>query len=85
MAGGLALVAPWAAVADPPEAAGHEKRPVLIVRTLTRRVIITHVAQPAGVQYVYVNGPSSSSSGSSSGGSSGGSGAPPPTTSTGGS
>ena len=90
VAGGLALIAPWAAVADAPEAsAGSEKRPVLIVRKVTRRVVITYPAQPAGVQYVYVNGPSSgsgsssSSSSSSSSGSSGG--APPPTTTTGGS
>jgi len=84
VAGGLALVAPWAAVADAPEAAtGHDERPVLIVRKVTRRVVITHPAQPAGVRYVYVNGPSSSSSRSGSSGSAGG--APPPTTSTGGS
>jgi hypothetical protein len=86
VAGGLALVAPWTAVADRPEAAGNERRPVLIVRKVTRRVVITHPTQPAGVQYVYVNGPSPSSSGSSSGGSSSGSGgAPLPTSSTGGS
>jgi hypothetical protein len=86
VAGSLALVAPWAAVVDPPEAAGSEERPVLIVRKVTRRVVITHPAQPAGVQYVYVNDPSSSSIGSSSAGSSSGSGGTPaPTTSTGGS
>ena len=92
VAGGLALVTPWAAVAEAPDAsAGHEKRPVLIVRKVTRRVVVAHPAEPAGVQYVYVNGPSSSgggsstsSSSSSSSGNSGG-GAPPPTTSTGGS
>ena len=85
VAGGLALMAPWAAVADAPEAsAGGEGRPVLVVRKITRRVIVTHPAQPAGVQYVYVNGGSSGSSSSSTSSSSGG-GAPAPTTSTGGS
>jgi uncharacterized membrane protein YgcG len=98
VAGGLALVTPWAAVDAPVASASHERRPVLVLRKVTRRVIVTHPAQPAGVRYVYVNGPSSSGSGSGgsgsggsgSGGSSGGSsagsgGSSPPTTSTGGS
>ena len=83
VAGSLALVAPWAAITgSPPPAAAGGERPVTVIRRITRRIIITHPAQPAGVRYVYVT-PSGSSSTSSSG--SGSSSAPPPATSTGGS
>ena len=89
VAGGLALVAPWAAIAEPPqEARARGDRPVVVVRKITRRVIVTHPAEPAGVRYVYVNGPSSGGSSSGSvvaAGGSGSGGAPPPATSTGGS
>lgn len=88
VAGGIALVAPWSTIADAPTAAAtKEPRPVLVVRKVTRRVIVTHPAQPAGVQYVYAASPSGSSSSSSSSTSSTSSngGGAPPTTSTGGS
>jgi len=83
VAGGLALVAPWAVISGspPPAAAADGKRPVTVIRRITRRVIITQPAQPADVRYVYASSPSGSSSSSSSSSSS----APPPTTSTGGS
>jgi len=82
VAGGLALLVPWAVVAEAQQAsATKDKRPVVVVRRITRRVIITQPAKPSGVQYVYTSAPSSSSSSSSS---SSGGGAPAPT-STGGS
>lgn len=102
IAGGLAFFAPWAALGASPKpatdaAAAKTERPVLIVRKITRLVVIRDRPTPAPVQYVVV-GPSSSSGSSSSGsagtvaaGSSGGSSGggsnttPPPTTTTGGS
>jgi len=74
-------VAPWAAVVgSTPEASASGERPVVVVRRITKRVIITQPAQSAGVRYVYASQPSGSSSSSSSSG-----GAPAPTTTTSGS
>ncbi len=98
LAGGLAFFAPWAALGASPKpaadvAAGKAERPVVIVRKITRRVVIQSRPASAPVQYVTV--PSSSSGSTPSGsagavaagsnGSSGGSSNPPPTTTTGGS
>ena len=105
IAGGLAFFAPWVALGASPKpatgaAAATSDRPVVIVKRITRRVVIRDRPTPAPVQYVVV-APSSSSGSSSSGsagtvaagsnGSSNGSNgggsnnAPPPTTTTGGS
>jgi uncharacterized membrane protein YgcG len=72
IAGALAFVAPWAAIAanpDPTVAAGDggQERPVKIIHRITRRVIIRDPVENAGVRYVYVGGGSSSSSSSSGG------------------
>jgi hypothetical protein len=84
VAGGLAFTAPWAALAGAPKPASAaapagERRPVLVVRTITRRVIVTHPRSDAPVRYVPAPPDGSSS---------GGAAAPPPqppATSTGGS
>ncbi|HET7236754.1 MAG TPA: hypothetical protein VFK59_10030 [Actinomycetota bacterium] len=60
VAGGLALVAPWAAIAASPTSTGDGERPTVVVRRVTRRVIVTHPTQPAGVRSVAVGGGSSS-------------------------
>jgi uncharacterized membrane protein YgcG len=98
LAGGMAFLAPLAVLGASPKppadaAAGTGDRPVLIVRKITRRVIVRDRPSPAPVRYVVA--PSSSSSSSSGGtvaagssnGSSGGGGSSttPPTTTTGGS
>lgn len=105
VAGGLAFFAPWVALGASPKpapdaAAAKPERPVLVVRRITRLVVIRDRPTPAPVRYVVA--PSSSSGASSSGsagtvaagssnGSSGGSNGggsnntPPPTTTTGGS
>ncbi len=100
LAGGLAFFAPWAALGASPKpatnvAAGKAERPVVIVKKITRRVVITDRPASAPVQYVTVPSSPSGSSSSGSGtvaagsnGSSNGGGSttnPPPTTSTGGS
>ena len=104
LAGGLAFFAPWAALGASPKpaadiAAGKAERPVVIVKKITRRVVIKDRPAPAPVQYVTVPSSSSASSssgstgtvaagsnGSSNGSSGGGSNnTPPPTTTTGGS
>jgi hypothetical protein len=78
IAGALAFLAPAAvfgAVPKPPQdAAAASVRPNLVIRKITRRVVITHPAGPAPVRYV-----SGGSSGSTSVSSSA------PATSTGGS
>jgi hypothetical protein len=87
IAGGLAFVAPWAALAGAPKpvaaaaSAGDDRRPAIVVRTITRRVIVTHPRSDAPVRFV-----AAPSNGSSSGAAA----APvpppaPPATSTGGS
>ena len=98
VAGGAAFAAPFAALTVSPKPAtadpgsGRDARRVIVVRKITRRVVVQQPAEPAGVRYVYVGGgsPSSSSSSSSSNSSSSSGGtavaAPPPaSTSTGGS
>lgn len=93
IAGGLAFLAPWAALGASPRPAvvaaqGSGGRSVILIRELTRRVVIQHPATQAPVQVVYAGSGSSASSSASSGSSGGGSvqAAPPaPTTSTGGS
>jgi hypothetical protein len=87
IAGGLAFAAPFTALASSPkpvttQRANGSKAPVTIVRRITKRVVITHPAAQAPVQYVAPSGSSSSSSSSSSGGTIA---APAPTTSTSGS
>jgi hypothetical protein len=82
VAGGLAFVAPWAALAGAPKpasaaATAGERWPAVVVRTITRRVIVTHPRSDAPVRYV-----AAPPNGSSSGGAAA---PPPPATSTGGS
>lgn len=77
VAGGLAFFSPWIELGLSPKAAAQASpttsaRPVIIVRKITRRVIVQNAAKPVPVQYV------SSSSG-------GGSYTAPPVTSTSGS
>lgn len=87
IAGGLAFFAPWAALGGSPKppatpaAAG--ERPVLIVRTITRRVIIQDRPTQAPVRYVYA--PSTGTTSSAPSGNTAPPPPPPPTTSTGGS
>lgn len=73
IAGTLAFVAPWAAIAANPkpataDAGEPEHRPLVIVRRITRRVVVRDRVEDAGVRYVYVGGGSSSSSSSGSAG-----------------
>ena len=90
IAGGVAFVAPFTALASSPKpasmqrATGGSKPQVTVVRRITKRIVITHPAAQAPVQYVAPSGSGYSSSSSSS---SGGTIAapPPPTTSTSGS
>jgi hypothetical protein len=84
VAGGLAFAAPWAALASAPKPAAAavpagERRPAVVVRTITRRVIVTHPRSDAPVRYV-----AAPPDGSSSGGAAAPP-PPPPATSTGGS
>ncbi len=67
-------------------AAGQAPRPrrVIVVRTITRRVIVERPSRPSGVRYVYTGGGSVGSS-SSGGGSSRPASAPAPAGTTGGS
>lgn len=73
IAGALAFVAPWAAIAANPRPAtaddeGRNERPVKIIRRVTRRIVIRDPVEDAGVRYVYVPGAASSSSSVSSSG-----------------
>jgi hypothetical protein len=83
IAGGLAFAVPWAALGAAPKppsvqaSAADSQRPVVIVRKITRRVIVSHPSVPAPVRYVTAP---SSSNGSGSGTSAA---PPPPATSTG--
>jgi len=93
IAGALAFLAPWAAFGASPKPAtavaesAPKPRRVIIVRKITRRVVVQDQPANQPVQYVYVGGGSSGSSSSS--GSSGGGAvaapAPAPTTTTSGS
>ncbi|MGZ8600659.1 MAG: hypothetical protein ACXWXQ_02740 [Actinomycetota bacterium] len=96
LAGGLAFFAPLAALGASPTPAtdtaqGERERPVLVIRTITRRVIVREQPAQAPVQYVYA--PSSSGPGTVAATSPGGTdpapapapAPPPPTTTTGGS
>ncbi len=76
VAGGLAFFAPWAALGASPKpateaAAAKTERPALIVKKITRRVVIRDRPAPAPVQYVVVGSSSSSGSSSSASSSSG--------------
>jgi len=92
VAGGLAFLSPFAgltmsprpATADPSSAAKEQR--LIIVRRITRRVIVRPAPERQPVRYVYVGGGSpGSSAASSSGGGGSAVAAPAPTTSTGGS
>lgn len=100
VAGAAAFLAPLSALGASPkpaeDAAAAGNRPVVIVRKITRRVVVRERPSPAPVRYV-VAGPTSSSASSpsaaagsavaagSSNGAGGGSSTTPPTTTTGGS
>lgn len=64
-AGGLAFLAPWAALGASPQPASARaagERPVILIRKITRRVVVQHPsANQAPVRYVYANGGSASS------------------------
>jgi hypothetical protein len=74
IAGGLAFLAPWAALGLSPKPAaaeasgGRAQRPVVIVRKITRRVIVKDQPAQQPVQYVYVGGGSAPSGGSTGSG-----------------
>ncbi len=91
-AGGLAFASPFAALTISPRPAAAEvtERPrrVIVVRKITRRVIVHAAPETPAVRYVYVDGGSSGSTGSSTGPSASGGtavAAPSAPTSTGGS
>jgi len=91
-AGALAFLAPWAAfgVSPKPATASAEGAPkprrVIVVRKITRRVVVQDQPTNQPVQYVYIGGGASGSSSSSSGGGGPVSAPPPaPTTTTSGS
>ncbi len=83
VAGGAAFAAPFASLTVSPKPATAEvsasRRPVVIVKRITRRVIVRTAPEAPQVRYVYVGGGSSSGGGSSGGGSAPLA-APPPTT-----
>jgi hypothetical protein len=89
IAGGLAFFAPWAALGaspkPPPDAAAAGERPVLIVRTITRRVVIQDRPTQAPVRYVYAPSNGSTTSAPSANTAPAPPPPPPPTTNTGGS
>jgi len=70
VAGGLAFASPFAALtaAPRPATAGDGARPrrVIIVRKITRRIVVHPAPEPLPVRYVYVGGGSSSASSTSS-------------------
>ncbi len=88
--GGAAFAAPFASLSVSPkpavaQAEGQGRR-VIIVKKITRRVIVRAAPETPQVRYVYVGGGSSSSASSGgSGGPSAPAAAPPPATTTGGS
>lgn len=67
IAGAVAFLSPWAALSLSPKpavsAARTADRPVMVVRKITRRIVITDAPRPAPVQYVVAGGGSSSSGG----------------------
>ena len=81
VAGGLAFFAPWAGLGVSPKPAvsaadGRDERPVIVIRRITRQVVVRHRASAAPVQYVSTTGSSGATVNA----------APPaPTTNTGGS
>jgi hypothetical protein len=88
IAGALAFLAPWAAFGVSPKPAtavaesASKPRHVIIVRRITRRVVVQDQPATQPVQYVYVGGGSSGSSSSSGSSGSGPVAAPPPPTTT---
>jgi len=89
MAGGAVFASPWVALGLSPRpvepAKPAQPGQVVIVRKITRRVIVREAPKKRPVHYVYAGGSSSSGSSGGSAPSSGGSSAPPPMTHTGGS
>jgi len=85
--GGLAFTTPFVALSASPRVATAEgaegSRPVIVVRKITRRVVVHAAPETPPVRYVYVDGSSSGSSGASA--SSAAVAAPSAPTSTGGS
>lgn len=67
IAGATAFFSAWAALGLSPKpavsATGVADRPVVVVRKITRRIVITNAPKPAPVHYVYAGGGSSSSGG----------------------
>ena len=67
--GGLAFTTPFAALSASPRVASAEgtegSRPVIVVREITRRVVVHAAPETPSVRYVYVDGGSSGTSGSS--------------------
>lgn len=72
IAGGVAFFSPWTILGLSPKPAsgtpeaGTGKRPVVIIRKITRRVIVRAAPTSAPVRYVYTGGASSSGSSVSS-------------------
>ncbi len=68
IAGGVAFFAPWAALGASPKpavaASTVEEPRVIVVRTITRRVVITHQPAEVPVRYVTLTVPSQTSSAS---------------------
>ena len=59
IAGTLAFFTPWVVLGTSPRPATAEapaKRPVVVIRKITRRVVIRQAAKPAPVRYVYTGG-----------------------------
>jgi hypothetical protein len=61
LAGALAFFSPWAVLGLSPrppasDAAGQAARPVIIIRKITRRVIIRDAPKPQPIRYVTVGG-----------------------------
>lgn len=85
VAGGAAFAAPFASLTlapRPATAQAEGDRRVIVVKKITRRVVVQAAPDAPQIRYVYVGG---GSSGSSGGGSSAPAAAPPPATTTGGS
>jgi hypothetical protein len=90
LAGGLAFLAPFAALGASPKPpsdraadAGRQRRPVLVVRKITRVVVVRDQPAEAPIRYVYA--PSSSSSSTNTSVAAPPAPPPPPTTTSGGS
>ena len=76
VAGALAFFSPWVVLGTAPRPATADapaRRPVVVIRKITRRVVIREAAKPVPVRYVYSGGGGASSYSA------------PPVTSTGGS